>query len=161
VCQVLIGEVPVTTGKYRPRYMTPGKSGRLICGISNCTEKICMTNLSSLHISYLLGLTVERHDWRHQLVWVGGYWCHAGEERFVPNAPQMFQSDMKHGKTEYSTNIICECTWFIRSSNAIIFQTETFSVLKLSNLRFSMFKIAYILPEHGHSFLHFFLITMT
>jgi len=32
-----------------------------------------------------------------------------GEERFVANALQMFQSDMKHGKTEYSTNTICEC----------------------------------------------------
>lgn len=59
-------------------------------------------------------------------------------------------------KTEYSTNVICECAWFIWSSKTIIFQTEAFSLLKLSNPRFSMFKIAYILPEHGHSILRFF-----
>jgi hypothetical protein len=43
VCRVLNREVPVTTEKYRPRYATPGKSGRHIYGKSNCTEKIYMT----------------------------------------------------------------------------------------------------------------------
>jgi len=56
-----------------------------------------------------------------------------GDERFVLNTLQMFQSGMKHGKAEYSTNIICEYARFIWSSKAIILQTETFSMLELSN----------------------------
>ena len=43
MCRVLNGEVPVTTEKYRPRYATPGKSGRRIYGMFKCTEKIYMT----------------------------------------------------------------------------------------------------------------------
>ena len=62
MCRVLNGEVPVTTEKYRPRYATPGKSGRHMYGLSNCTEKIYMTETYLPYICYLLGLTVERRD---------------------------------------------------------------------------------------------------